>query len=506
MSKPCSRANREAIKRARKEKKEAEKQLLQSQQIRGLVAADRDYMANSKSGYQTVAEEQQARMTAVTDQMRVFQSNLPVLLRRLSKIPDPRNPKKIKYKLTLVMIYGILAFVFQMSSRREANEEMTRPMFVKNLELLFPELIDLPHADTLMRLLERIDVDEIERAQLDMVNSLIRKKKFNRYLIAGRYPIAIDGTQKFARNYIWSEECLERTIKKGKGEQKQYYVYVLEASLAFHNGMTIPLMSEFLSYKEGDTDTQKQDCELKAFKRLAKRLKSEFKRLSIMVLLDGLYPNGPIIEICRKNRWDYMMVLQDSKLCSVWEEYEGLLKLLPENSLKMNWGKRKQHYRWVNGIEYYYDTFKKQIVHVVVCEEDWQEVDKNTNQVVTKSSRHAWIYSEPLEAKNLHQRCNLAARRRWNIETELMVEKRRGYQYEHCFSYDWNAMKGYHYLMRMGHTINMLAQYSERLIKMVHQKGLQGFIKFVRNTISGPWLDPEWVQARLQKKLQLRLV
>ena len=506
MSKPSRRPNREAIKRARKEKKKAEKQLLQSQQTRGLVAADRNSITNSKSEYQTVTEEQQARMTAVTEQVRVFQSNLPVLLRRLSKIPDPRNPKKIKYKLTLVMIYGILAFVFQMSSRREANEEMTRPMFVKNLKLLFPELEDLPHADTLMRLLERIDVAEIERAQLGMVNSLMRKKKFNRYLIAGRYPIAIDGTQKFARNYLWSEECLERRIKKGKGEQKQYYVYVLEASLAFHNGMTIPLMSEFLSYKEGDTDTQKQDCELKAFKRLAKRLKSEFKRLPIMVLLDGLYPNGPIIEICRKNRWDFMIVLQDDSLCSVWEEYEGLLKLLPENSYKMNWGKRNQRFRWVNDIEYYYDTFKKQRLHVVVCEESWQEVDKESNAVVTKSSRHAWISSEALETSNLHDRCNLAARRRWNIESEIMVEKRMGYQYEHCFSYDWNAMKGYHYLMRIGHTINVLAQYCERLIKMVRQKGARGFIKFIRNTISGPWLDSAWVRDRLQDNYQLRLI
>ena len=63
---------------------------------------------------------------------------------------------------------------------------------------------------------------------------------------------------------MWSEEYLERNIKvkKGKEPKKQYYVYVLEASLAFQNGMTIPLMSEFLSYTEGDTATNKQDCEL----------------------------------------------------------------------------------------------------------------------------------------------------------------------------------------------------------------------------------------------------
>ena len=99
----------------------------------------------------------------------------------------------------------------------------------------------------------------------------------------------------------------------------QYYVLVLEASLAFSSGMTIPLMSEFLSYTaQGDTDTKKQDCEQKAFKRLAKRLKAEFGHLAILVLLDGLYPNGPIMQLCRKNKWDSMMVLQDKSLKSVW--------------------------------------------------------------------------------------------------------------------------------------------------------------------------------------------
>ena len=149
-----------------------------------------------------------------------------------------------------------------------ANDKMTNPIIIENLKLLFPELESMPHSDTLQRLLARIDVNEIEKAQIELVRSLIRNKKFVRYLIQGRYPIAIDGTQKMVRDYLWSEECLERKIKvkKGKETKKQYYVYVLEASLAFRNGMTIPLMSEFLNYSQGDMASQKQDCELKAFK------------------------------------------------------------------------------------------------------------------------------------------------------------------------------------------------------------------------------------------------
>ncbi|MEA2040322.1 MAG: DDE transposase family protein, partial [Thermodesulfobacteriota bacterium] len=52
--------------------------------------------------------------------------------------------------------------------RREANREMPRPMFIKNLKLLFPELEDLPHNDTLMRLLARIDVNEIESTLIEL--------------------------------------------------------------------------------------------------------------------------------------------------------------------------------------------------------------------------------------------------------------------------------------------------------------------------------------------------
>ena len=36
-----------------------------------------------------------------------------------------------------------------------------------------------------------------------------------------------------------------------------------------------------------------------ARKKLAERLKQYFPRLPVMLLLDGLYPNGPLMEQCR---------------------------------------------------------------------------------------------------------------------------------------------------------------------------------------------------------------
>jgi hypothetical protein len=125
---------------------------------------------------------------------------------------------------------------------------------------------------------------------------------------------------------------------------------------------------------------------------------------------------------------------------------------------------------------------------------------------VTKRARHAWLSSEPLNKQNVHERCNLGARHRWGIETGILVEKRQGYQYEHCFSYDWNAMKGYHYLMRLGHLFNVLIQYSECFAKIIKEMGIRGLIRFIRQTMSAPWFDPQWVRERLATPVQIRFI
>lgn len=429
-------------------------------------------------------------------------------MRRLCRIPDPRNPKTLRHKLTVVMIYGLLSFVFQMASRREANRQMTLPMFRENLKLLFPELEDLPHQDTLNRLLARIEVDQLEAALIELIRRFIRGKKFSRYLIGSLYPIAVDGTQKLTRRQAPAEEWLRRKVGRSEEEEKtQSYVYVLEANLAFANGLTIPLLSEFLSYPEGDSEESRQDSELKAFRRLAARLKAHFPRLPVLLLLDGLYPNGPLVELCREYNWRFMIVLPDDSLPSVWAEVAGLAKLEPPKSLHRVWGNRRQRFWWVNDIAYYYgpNEKKKQILHVVVCEEGWEEVDPDSARIVAKTSRHAWISSHPLSRDNVHERCNLGARHRWAIESSILVEKRHGYRYEHCFSHDWNAMRGYHYLMRLGHLVNILVQNTARLAKIVRSRGARGSIRFLRETFTGPWLDPEHIRHRLASAYQLRL-
>jgi hypothetical protein len=202
-----------------------------------------------------------------------------------------------------------------------------------------------------------------------------------------------------------------------------------------------------------------------------------------------------------------MIVLQDGNLPSVWEEARGLAKLQLHNRLNRTWGNRKQCLRWVNDIEYRWGESgrRKQTLHVVVCEETWEEVDPNSAEIVTKRSKHAWLSSEPLSRENVHERCNLGARHRWGIESSYLIEKRQGYQYEHCFSHNRQAMKGYHYLMRLGHLINTLVHRTSAIAKLVGRLGVRGVIEFVRTACAGSLLDGERIRQVFASPCQIRL-
>jgi hypothetical protein len=232
MSKLSRQQRREALKCEKQDRRRAAQELRQRQAAEGLKRPPTGTIGNATSPWKTVEEEQQARQEAVEEQLQAYRSALPTLLKRLAKIPDPRNPKTIRHKSTVLLLYGILMFVFQMASRREANRQMTLPQFQENLRLLFPELESLPHQDTLNRLLAGIQVNEIEAALVELIRRFIRKKKFLRYLVGNCYPVAIDGTQKMVRNRLWTEACLERDLQRRQEDgtlatDSQYYVYLL---------------------------------------------------------------------------------------------------------------------------------------------------------------------------------------------------------------------------------------------------------------------------------------
>ena len=162
MRKQSRRKNREEQKASRRAVKKTQKELRnKNNELSGKIIP-RTLANNAKCSTQTIAEELDRREDVVSAQIQPWLAILPLIIRQFSKIPDYRNPKKIKHKGTVLMRYGLLSFVFQYTSRREANRELSQPQFYDMLHSIFPEFDSIPHVDTVYRFLKEINPIEIQ--------------------------------------------------------------------------------------------------------------------------------------------------------------------------------------------------------------------------------------------------------------------------------------------------------------------------------------------------------
>lgn len=456
-------------------------------------------LPNRKSAYANSEEERVERQTALEAQLLVWRAQLPNLMEKFSHIPDPRRPGSIRHKLTVVLTFALFLFVFQYSSRRQANRELTRPSFWELFREVFPEVDSIPHMDTVNRVLEQVDPQYLEEMVLQTVKRLLRSGRLKSLMVDKHYVVAIDGTQKFARSWKWADEALHR---QHADRDPSYLVYALEATFVSPQGLRIAFLTEFCENHTGDEAFAKQDSELKACKRLLVRLRKSFPKLRMMIVADGLYPSGPIMALCRQLRLDFMIVLPRDCLRSVWEDVDGLRRLEKDQTRAYHWGERTQSFWWVNEIDYdFQETLKcrrRLKIHVAGCTDSWEENGEK------KEVRWAWVSSRPLTKQNVVERCNRAARHRWDIEENILTEKHQGYQYEHAFSLNWTAMKNWHVMMHMGHLLNILALHTEALMENVRKLGIQGTLRFLTESWTNRWMSREELLAACTKRRRLR--
>jgi hypothetical protein len=139
----------------------------------------------------------------------------------------------------------------------------------------------IPHGDTLEDLARRLDPEQVQESIGRAVETLIRKKALHRQrLLDCYYVVAIDGTGMLSFEKRHCPHCLTQT----QDGVTRYYHPVLEAKLVTPAGLVVSLMTEFI--ENVDPGASKQDCELKAFYRLAARLKQRFPRLPISLCAD----------------------------------------------------------------------------------------------------------------------------------------------------------------------------------------------------------------------------
>ena len=159
-----------------------------------------------------------------------------------------------------------------------------------------------------------------------MIVKMIRNKMLSRFKIRGQYyHIIVDGTGLATSRKKYNENCLikNKTDKNGN-EYQEYSTYVLEAKLVIGD-MVFSIGSEFVENERENVD--KQDCETKAFKRLAEKIKKEYPKLRIIISGDALYASKPVMDICKEYNWKYIIRFKEGAIPTLYREFETVVKI-----------------------------------------------------------------------------------------------------------------------------------------------------------------------------------
>ena len=248
------------------------------------------------------------------DVVRIIKQYFPQLTQKLNELTDTRHQSYVEYQMSAITVTRLLGLLCGMKSMRETTEKLNTEETIKNINALLEiDLEEIPHYDTINDVFEKLNINELRKIQKYMVNRLIRSKMFDKYRFKDKYfQIVVDGTCMMTFKKRHCKHCLKRVYNKGEeNEYTIYYHYVLEAKLVVGK-VVISIDSEFIENE--DENVEKQDCEMRAFYRMAERIKKEYPKLPIIISGDALYACEPVMNKCKENKWEYVLRFKKDRL------------------------------------------------------------------------------------------------------------------------------------------------------------------------------------------------
>lgn len=384
------------------------------------------------------------------------------LNKELANVKDIRQAKKIQYTPDIILFLVIMKNACTITSMNEMGSTFNTEESIGNIsKALGVDLEELPHYDTINNFLKKLEVNQLEKIRKYMINEMLKKRSFEHYRYKDKYwKVAIDATGMFSFKEKHCEHCLKRKYKNketGEIERVEYYHNVLEAKLVLGE-MVFSIATEFIENEH--EDVEKQDCELKAFSRLAERLKKDYPKLPICILGDSLYACRRVFDVCKKNRWIYILRFKEGSIPSIAKEF---------NILKEIDTVKEKGFNFVNEIDY--DEKKINVVEYI------EQVEEK-GKVVQK--RFVFITDIEISKSNVED-IVAAGRSRWKIENEGFNNQKNGtYDLEHVCCKDYNAMKNHYILIQIADILRQLFEKGSEVLKILKlaKKEISSKLKF----------------------------
>lgn len=412
------------------------------------------------------------KLSSMRDFLKIIKRFFPGLFRSFKNCDsDPRRQNRITYTTGTLLTVLFFKYVCSIVSMHSMTERFNYEPVIRNLLQLSGQnnLPDIPHYQTMNDFLSKLVPEFLEKLRCRIVHSLIRTNQFYSHRLKNKYwMVLIDGTGLYGGLRKLHSRCLFRVHNKGKDDEYiTYHIQVLEAKLLFF-GANIPIsiMSEYIentpekesSNKPLSDEKYKQDCERKAFKRLAERLKTEFPRLPICIVADALYNAEPIIDLCEKYGWKYIFRFKDGTIQSITEEVRALEKEM--ESGKPYETEPLQDVAYLKDIDYggHKITFLRAKDKTIENERKDTRGRKKQKKVATPTL-FQWITNLDLSPR-FAVMAALAGRARWKIENEGFNRQKNWVgNITHLCSWNEQAIKNHYCMMQIAELFRLLYEF-----------------------------------------------
>jgi hypothetical protein len=355
-------------------------------------------------------------------------------------VPDLRVQAMCTYSSRHVLWQGIATFLLRGGSRNAFDADRNSGVLPGNVLAICGETWDCERlgdrqtvtcSGNTVTHLARVPTEDMTGLPLRIARRLMQMRTLDGGRLFGQWwLVAIDGTLK---------DRGRRTR-----DDAARYRYVVEAVLIILPlGLRIPLMSEFRDMR--DPVLEKEDCELNAFLRLTERLKRDFPRLPICLLLDGLYPVKAVFDRCQDYEWKLIATLREGRQPTAWNE---AIEIMHASCANHQRGVRRgedgwieQTMRWADGV-----PFGEHTLQVVFMGE------------VGPGAATLWVWATNLMVtpERVDEIVNRGGRARQEIEVHFNVGKNGGFGLEHAFCANEDASRNLHVLMQVASVLGQV--------------------------------------------------
>lgn len=375
------------------------------------------------------------------------------------QIEDPRQAAKVDYCLHDVLMSGFAMMFFQDPSLLVFQRRLQEKAQQNNISAIF-NIKSIPR-DTQMRdVLDLVPTEKLNGIFTKFIKALQRGRQLSQYqFIDGKYLVSIDGSEYFSSTKINCPYCLKTRSRKN---ELRYHHQILQAVIV-NPGLkqVLPLFPESIQNGDGET---KQDCEIKAGKRILGKIRNAHPKLPLVITGDGLYSKQPFIAGLKENAMSYILVAKPTDHKVLFEWVNEITAMGEAGHFQCFDEKGRLHkYHWVNDVPLNGTPDADQVNFF----QYWI-----TNAQGKTTYRNSWVTDIYVCRENV-QTLVKGGRARWKIENETFnTLKNQGYHIEHNYGH------GKQYLSMNFFVLNLLAFFVHQILDLCDRYYQQCRTKF----------------------------